>query len=307
MARLPMGKIPLPNIGANGNWYIGERDTGISAQGKSGDQVKNCVILQNSSYRVYKDNVRIYKEGVTFKFLANWSGTDYEEVGFFFPYYELFPGIVEGTNINGVFGLVSIRERNNDVSNISYADIVWTWNGTSQTTTVNITDVYEHITNCVVTQPRMEIEDVEAYSQVYTETMDEVQHAEHANTANVADKANRTLSVDLKYTHDIVGVPIRNQGLFQIVVNASIGGAGDTIMIPFTVFVPHHWDGSRLGSNIIAVTNKLGQWFRCFIVLEDYDVAFMRYYIELSETSETIQKGNFEIVSISSIPLNYQL
>lgn len=32
------GKLEIPNIGENGNWFIGNEDTGVSIQGPKGDK-----------------------------------------------------------------------------------------------------------------------------------------------------------------------------------------------------------------------------------------------------------------------------
>lgn len=37
MAKVPVGKINVPRIGANGNWFIGDNDTGVSATKNSSD------------------------------------------------------------------------------------------------------------------------------------------------------------------------------------------------------------------------------------------------------------------------------
>lgn len=42
-----------PHIGANGNWWIGETDTGVKAQGEPGPQGPSGLAVQTSGYVVF--------------------------------------------------------------------------------------------------------------------------------------------------------------------------------------------------------------------------------------------------------------
>ena len=69
MAKVSIGKIPIPRIGANGNWFIGDRDTGVNAGGGNSDcscdiaatdyewrSFDGNVLKEDVSYRVYVPN-----------------------------------------------------------------------------------------------------------------------------------------------------------------------------------------------------------------------------------------------------------
>lgn len=312
--KVPIGKIKTvaPYIGANGNWFTTDGDTGIRAEGGTSDfniltgqtfsVLKNITNIQNTESELHifyhpdldPSNIKEKVIKLPDRFLFN-------------EYTNSFTGLKSAT-----IGLVGVQVVYVDDSNSYRIDVSIKYGdgeigiepvdlGSSSGYGYIVDVCYLKMSNVIGAGSISTTTSVD-----YANTAGSAGTAGHAETAGVAD---RSIAQTLEYKiQEGVKLPYAQSafydaGLYFVTLTLPKEYTGK--LVAFQVYIPYNinWTAdTTICSNVVAVKLSDG-WYRMSIEIQGGEISRLHHNNELSEVGGNIDMEDLTIIEISRIPL----